>query len=84
MRYALVLSMRTSLADVAIGERVRIVGTKLDADVTGWLSAVGLDEGEEVTVLRRAAFGGPLHVRTSSGGEFAVAKELAAMLEVEA
>jgi len=75
--------MRTSLAEVAIGELVRIVGAKVDAEVTGWLSAVGLDHGEGVTVLRRAAFGGPLHVRTSSGGEFAVAKELAALLEVE-
>jgi len=75
-------NMRTSLAEVAIGELVRIVRVKLDAEVTGWLSAVGLDDGEEVTVLRRAAFGGPLHVRTSSGGEFAVAKELAALLEV--
>ena len=72
----------TSLASAAIGARLRITSARLDGDVAGWLAAVGLHEGEEVTVLRRAAFGGPLHVRTSAGGEFAVAKELAARLEV--
>ena len=72
----------SSLAAAAIGAHVRIVAARLDEDVAAWLAAVGLHEGEEVTVLRRAAFGGPLHVRTSSGGEFAVAKELAARLEV--
>ncbi|HVJ90150.1 MAG TPA: FeoA family protein [Labilithrix sp.] len=70
------------LADAAVGARVRIVGAKLERELAAWLSAVGLDEGEEVVVLRRAALGGPLHVRTSSGGEFAVAKELAALIDV--
>ena len=72
----------TSLASAAIGTCVRITAARLDGDDAGWLAAVGLHEGEEVTVLRRAAFGGPLHVRTSAGGEFAVARELAARLEV--
>ncbi len=72
------------LASAAIGERFRIVGARLDADVAAWVAAVGLNEGEEVTVLRRASFGGPLHVRTGSGGEFAVAREIAGKLDVEA
>ena len=72
----------SSLASAAIGACVRIVAARLEDDVTAWLAAVGLHEGEEVTVLRRAAFGGPLHVRTAAGGEFAVAKELALRLEV--
>ena len=72
----------SSLANAALGVRVRIVSAQLDEDVSAWLAAVGLHEGEEVIVLRRAAFGGPLHVRTSSGGEVAVAKELAARLAV--
>lgn len=71
-----------SLASAAVGVRVRITAARLEQDVAAWLAAVGLHEGEEVTVLRRAAFGGPLHVRTAAGGEFAVAKELAARLEV--
>jgi ferrous iron transport protein A len=71
------------LASAAIGRRVRIVATRLDEDIAAWVAAVGLHEGEEVIVLRRAVFGGPLHVRTESGGEFAVASEIAAKLDVE-
>jgi ferrous iron transport protein A len=71
-----------SLASAAIGTRVKIVVARLPEDLGAWLSAVGLHEGEEVIVLRRAALGGPLHVRTASGGEFAVARELAALLTV--
>ncbi|MBX3210076.1 MAG: ferrous iron transport protein A [Labilithrix sp.] len=72
----------SSLATAAAGSRLRIVAVRLEAGATDWLAAVGLHEGEEVVVLRRAALGGPLHVRTSSGGEFAVARELAEHLEV--
>ncbi len=70
------------LASAAIGSRVRIVGARLERADAAWLAAVGLHEGEEVVVLRRAIASGPLHVRTSSGGEFAVAKELAMRLDV--
>lgn len=66
-----------SLASADTGRRVRIVSVDLDAESTGWLGAVGLHVGEELVVLRRALFGGPLHVRTAAGGEFAVARELA-------
>ncbi len=71
-----------TLANVAVGERLRIVAARLDEDVAAWIAAVGLHLGEEVLVLRRAALGGPLHVRTASGGEFAVAREIAACLDV--
>ena len=73
-----------SLAEAAVGVRVTIAKTNLDGDAAAWLAAVGIHEGEEVTVLRRAALGGPLHVRTASGGEFAIARELATQLEVTA
>jgi ferrous iron transport protein A len=72
-----------TLASAAVGSRVRIVKARLDADIAAWLAAVGLHDDEEVTVLRRAAFGGPLHVRTASGGEFAVAREIAEVLDVK-
>jgi len=72
-----------TLATATIGQTVRISGVKLDEDVVAWLAAVGLSEGEEVTVLRHAALGGPLHVRTASGGEFAIAKEIADKLSVD-
>ncbi len=73
-----------TLADATLGLRLRIARVDLEADVAAWLDAVGLAEGEELVVLRRAALGGPLHVRTSSGGEFAVARELATRIAVEA
>lgn len=47
-----------------------------------WLRAVGLGEGVVVMVLRRAAMGGPLHVRVSGGAELAVDRELARQVEV--
>ena len=71
------------LADATIGLRLRIARVELDADVAAWLDAVGLAKSEELVVLRRAALGGPLHVRTTSGGEFAVARELATKIAVE-
>jgi len=73
----------SSLASAEIGQRVRITRAELDHDVSAWLAAVGLAEGEEVVVLRRAALGGPLHVRLSTGGEFAVARDIAQHLGVE-
>jgi len=71
------------LADAVIGRRLRIHEVDLERDAKGWLEAVGLSEGETLVVLRRALFGGPLHVRTSAGGEFAVARELATRIRVE-
>ena len=74
----------SSLATVEIGQSVRIVKANLDEDVAAWLAAVGLAEGEEVVVLRRAALGGPLHVRLAAGGELAVAREIAQKLTTRA
>ncbi len=70
------------LASARIGATLRIVAARLDDADAAWLAAVGLHEGEEVVVLRRAVASGPLHLRTSAGGEFAVAVELAVRLEV--
>ena len=72
----------TLLADAAIGSHLRIARVDLEGEAAAWISAVGLHEKEELVVLRRAAFGGPIHVRTSSGGEFAVAREVARKIKV--
>jgi ferrous iron transport protein A len=72
------------LADALDGGRVRITSVDLDGEAAAWLGAVGLNEGEELVVLRRAILGGPLHVRTGGGGEFAVAREVAAHIGVVA
>lgn len=74
--------MSKTLADTADGARVTIAKVDLEGDVAAWLDAVGLAAGEEVLVLRRAILGGPLHVRTSGGGEFAVAREVAVKIGV--
>ncbi|MBS2012383.1 MAG: ferrous iron transport protein A [Deltaproteobacteria bacterium] len=74
--------MAKTLADTNDGARVTIAKVDLDDDVASWLAAVGLAHGEEVVVLRRAVLGGPLHVRTASGGEFAVAREVAVRIGV--
>lgn len=76
--------MAKTLAETTDGARVTIAKVDLDDDVASWLAAVGLANGEEVVVLRRAVLGGPLHVRTASGGEFAVAREVAVKIGVEA
>ena len=44
--------------------------------------AVGVFEREEIEVLRRAPFGGPIHVRTGSGGEFALDARIAKAIDV--
>ena len=75
--------MTSRLADAKVGERVRITRVDLDGEAAAWIGAVGLHDGEELVVLRRAALGGPLHVRTSSGGEFAVACEVARLIAVD-
>jgi Fe2+ transport system protein FeoA len=73
-----------SLSEAKIGVRLRIAFIHLDAESAAWLRAVGLCAGEEFFVLRRATLGGPLHLRMLSGGEFAVARELASNITVEA
>ncbi|MDC0683822.1 FeoA family protein [Sorangium atrum] len=65
------------LSEVRAGERVIVVEVGLDAELAAWLGAMGLGPGQTLTSMRRAAFGGPLHVRTGSGGELAINATLA-------
>jgi ferrous iron transport protein A len=71
-----------ALSDARPGQRVRIVAIAQEADLAAWLRAVGMHEEAEVTVLRRAPFGGPMHLRTSDGGEFAIHRALARCIHV--
>ena len=66
-----------SLAAIAPGRSAKVVALVLDAEEAAWLGAVGIREGELVTVLRCAPFGGPMHVRLRAGGELAIARSLA-------
>ena len=66
-----------ALATVDLHQTVMVVALLLDEETSVWLRAVGISEGESLVPLRRAIFGGPIHVRTGSGGEFALHRELA-------
>jgi ferrous iron transport protein A len=72
----------TKLIEATPGERVRIVHLAQEAEHAAWLRAVGMHEGAEVTVLRKAPFGGPIHLRSSDGGEFAIHRDLARCIQV--
>ncbi|MFO0675175.1 MAG: FeoA family protein [Polyangiaceae bacterium] len=72
-----VTSSDVSLCDVADGFSVRLARFELDEGLRASVTAMGLSEGDVTTVLRRAPFGGPLHVRTSCGAEFAVSRNVA-------
>lgn len=61
---------------------VRVVSVDLEPDLARWLHAVGLETGSTVRILRRAALGGPLHVKSSTGGEFALHRSLARAIQV--
>jgi Fe2+ transport system protein FeoA len=73
--------MRT-VATLPVGERATLSALRLPEKDAAWLRAVGLFEGVEVTVLRLAPLGGPLHLRTSTGAELAIERSLAAAVEV--
>jgi ferrous iron transport protein A len=75
-------AVRVMLATALPGQRVRIVGIAQEEDLAAWLRAVGMHEDAEVTVLRRAPFGGPMHLRSRDGGEFAIHRALARCIEV--
>jgi Fe2+ transport system protein FeoA len=66
-----------TLAALPIEAEATVEEVKLPEAEAEWLRAVGLFEGERLRVLRRAPLRGPLHVRTSLGGEFAVDRSLA-------
>ncbi len=74
----------TPLDGMALGEAAEVVSLRLEPDTVAWLRAVGIGEGDQVVVLRRAVFGGPLHVRTGAGGEFALNRSLAREILVRA
>jgi len=70
------------LVDLPLASAARVSALAVDASLARRLRAVGVFEDEAIVVLRRAVFGGPLHVRTSSGGEFALDRRIAAAIDV--
>lgn len=54
-----------------------VTALRMSEREAAWLRAIGLGEGEVVTMLRLAPLGGLLHVRVSGGAELAVDRQLA-------
>jgi len=73
---------QAKLASTSPGQRVCILHIEQEEEHAAWLRAVGMHEGAEVTVLRRAPFGGPIHLRSGDGGEFAIHRDLARCIHV--
>ncbi len=71
-----------ALSALPVGSPRAVARVSLDPDGAAWLAAVGIGVGDEVVILRRGALGGPLHVRTHTGAEFALALELAGAIFV--
>ena len=65
------------------GVRLSVLRVDLEGPEASWLAAVGVGVGEVLRVLRRAPFGGPFHVASESGGEFAIGPSLARGIQVE-
>lgn len=71
------------LAGLEPGAVGQITAVILEDELRRWLAATGIGCGDRVTVLRRAPFGGPIHLRTHAGGEFAVDRGLAHSIHVK-
>ena len=76
------LDVGAPLSALRDGEESRVARVALSHDAAAYLRAIGIEEGVRVRVLRRAPLGGPLHVRTSSGAELALDRDLARRIEV--
>lgn len=74
---------KRTVAQLAPGEEGVVLEVALEADALTWLRGLGIGRGERVEVLRRGALGGPVHVRTGAGGEFALDRAVAAAITLE-
>ena len=70
------------LREHAFGVWAEVCSVDLPADEARWLAALGVHPGARLVVLRRAILGGPFHVRTASGGAFALGDALASRVQV--
>jgi ferrous iron transport protein A len=59
-------SLHNTLNQLAEGDSAWITEIDVSEDLGRRLTALGLSIGKQVRVLRRAAFNGPLHLRTGN------------------
>ena len=55
-----------NLDSLPCGQHAYIKGVDLDSELRNRLTALGLEAGKVIQVLRRARLGGPLHVRVGT------------------
>ena len=72
----------TSLEALPLHTPALVAAIHLEPREAMWLRAVGLLEGSSVTVLRKAPWAGPLHVRVADHTELAIDRVLALHVEV--
>lgn len=56
----------------AEGGNLKIVQMTLDPKTKDLVRSLGIDVGDDITILRRSPFGSLLHVRMNYGAEFAI------------
>jgi len=61
---------------------VKILHIRTKDSCAAYLSAIGIGEGDEIEVVRRAPFGGPVQVRLPQGAEFMVGNDVAERITV--
>jgi len=72
-----------SLAGAPLGARFRITGVRAQNSSSHRLMEMGLIEGSEVKVLRRAPLGDPMHLRLGDY-ELSLRASEAALIDVDA
>jgi len=65
--------MPKTLADIPVGSTVKILKVNFE---TQYLGAMGIAQGNDLTLLRKFPWGGPYHIETC-GGYFAIGSEVA-------
>ena len=78
-----IVTRSAALSAWPIGCPGRVAAVGVGGREEAFLRAVALVDGEIITVLRRAGFGGPLHVRVESGAEFAIDRTLSDAITIE-
>jgi ferrous iron transport protein A len=72
-----------ALDALPVGGQGVVAGLDVPGEEASLLRAMGIAEGQTVSLLRVGLGGDPLHVRLGSGGEFALARPLARAVRIE-
>ena len=71
----------TALSNLASGSTATVESIALDARLSGRFAALGIHDGASVSLIRRAIFGCPLHLRVG-GSEVAIRRSEARRISV--